>query len=291
MKFSLRQIEVFIAVARHENVSKAAEHLYMSQSAVSGSLKELEKHFNLQLFDRIGKRLQLNEHGKNLRAHSESLMAMANDIETELDQHSSLGKLTLGATLTIGDYLCAELIEAYLALAPQAKLKLNIANTHAIAQELLDFEIDVGLIEGEYQHPDLDIQPWRQDELVVFCATNHPLAQKHSVELKDLLLQEWILREQGSGTRQCFDNAMRGHLHALKIHLEFEHTEVIKRAVSRNMGISCLSKITLEHELQSGSLVALNCKELNLTRTLYLAIHRHKYHSPSIDAWLNICKI
>jgi len=291
MRYTLRQIEVFLAVAASENVSRAAEELSMSQSAASGALKELEHQFNVQLFDRIGKRLQLNEHGRQLRARAEALMARAGDMESELTSHSSLGNLTVGATLTIGNYLCVDLIDAYLERAPDARLNLKIANTQSIARELLDFDIDLGLLEGEIQHPDLLLSDWRGDELVCFCSPEHPYASRAELSERDLLEATWILREQGSGTRQTFERALHGIYPKLNIRLELEQTEAIKRAVRKNIGISCLSRIALIDEFRYGELMPLSTPSLNLERRLYIAIHRHKYRSPSIEAWFELCGV
>ena len=289
MRYSLRQIQVFLAIAHHENVSRAAEQLSLSQSAASGALKELESQFDVQLFDRIGKRLKLNEQGRLLRAKAESLMALATELQEGLMQHDALGNLKVGATLTIGNYLCVDLIEQYLAVAPQAHINLDIANTETITRELLNFDIDVGMLEGEIQHPDLDIRTWREDRLTCFCSPEHPMANKTTTDIDDLCSATWILREIGSGTRQTFDRVMQQHLPKLNITLELEQTEAIKRAVSKGLGISCLSEIALEDDFKRGNLVALEHSSLDFTRTLYLAVHRQKYRNASLEKWLTLC--
>ena len=289
MKYTLRQIQVFIAIAHSENVSRAAEQLSLSQSAASGALKELESQFDTQLFDRVGKRLKLNDTGRMLRPKAEGLMAMAAELEADLTQHNAVGNLNIGATLTIGNYLCVDIIERYLVQSPGTHINLDIANTEKIKRELLNFDIDVGMLEGEIQHPDLLIEPWRQDNLLCFCSASHPLADKTDVALNELLDATWVLREIGSGTRQSFDRAMHGHLPELNIALELEQTEAIKRAVSKNLGISCLSEIALQADIDAGNLVALPCAELDLNRTLYIARHRQKYLSASISRWLELC--
>ncbi|WP_370980318.1 LysR substrate-binding domain-containing protein [Agaribacterium sp. ZY112] len=290
MRYSLRQIEVFLAIAHHENVSRAAEQLALSQSAASGALKELENQFDVQLFDRIGKRLKLNEQGRLLRTKAESLLALATEVQEELSTDKALGNLQVGATLTIGNYLCVDLMEAYLQAAPEAHINLNIANTERIKHELLNFDIDIGMLEGEIQHPDLDIQAWREDKMVCFCSPEHKLAKKQQVSASELKQQSWILREIGSGTRQTFDRAMDKSAGKPQVRLELEQTEAIKRAVSKGLGISCLSEICLEEDFKHGNLVPLACNELDLSRTLYLAVHKHKYRNASLEQWLKLCQ-
>lgn len=289
MHYTLRQLEVFLAVARTENISRAAETLAMSQSAVSGALSELERHFDVLLFDRIGKRLQLNELGRVLWPQVESLLAKAADLEVALKQHSEIGNLNIGATLTIGNYIAVELIAQFMREQPGARVSLDVGNTAEIVRKVLSFEIDLGLIEGEMQHPDLDVAPWCEDELVVFCAPTHPLARKRELSDADLLGATWITRESGSGTRQAFEKAMFGLLHELNIMLELQHTEAIKRAVEAGLGIGCVSRVALREALSRQSLIELPVKHRDFRRYFYFVLHRHKYRSAGIQRWLDLC--
>lgn len=287
MKYTLRQIEVFLAVAHHQNVSRAAEQLSLSQSAASGALKELENQFEIQLFNRMGKRLQINEQGRLLRIKAESLLAMAAELENEFIKHNTLSQLNIGATLTIGNYLCVDLINLYLGEAPEAKIHLDIANTEHIKHALLNFDIDIGMLEGEIHHPDLDIWAWRDDELRCFCSPEHPLAHKKTLSMSDFINASWILREIGSGTRQTFDRAMAGHLSELNITLELEQTEAIKRAVAGQLGIGCISEIALAEDFDRGHFIELPSPMLTLSRTLYVAMHKHKFKTASLQRWLS----
>lgn len=289
MRYSLRQLEVFVAIAHQQNLTRAADELAMSQSAASSSLKELESQFGLQLFDRIGKRLQLNEQGRLLRPQAEALLAQARDFEQSLLQHAEAGPLNVGATLSIGNYLAVGLMAQYMERYPKASLQLDVANTRNIVERVLNFELDVGLIEGELNHPDLEILSWRQDELAVFCHPDHPLAQQSTVSDDDLRQARWILREAGSGTRQAFDRAMSGLLPDLTIAIELQHTEAIKRAVEAQLGIGCLSMITLTDAFNRGSLKRLQVPGRDFSRQLYLIIHKQKYRSAGINAWLSLC--
>ncbi len=291
MRYTLRQLQIFLATAHYKNITKAAESLSMSQSAASGALKDLESQFDIQLFDRIGKRLQTNELGERVRLKAESVLAQALELENELMQHQSLGTLKVGATLTIGNYLCVELINTYVKSATDAQVKLKVANTEKIAQEILNFDIDLGLIEGEFQHPDMDIITWKKDRLACFCHPNHPLAQKAHITEQDLLEAEWILREPGSGTRQTFDRAMAGIAPHLNITLELQHTEAIKHAVENNLGVSCLSEITLKNAFERGSLIPLKVESKDFSRNFYFIIHKQKYRSAGILAWMKLCGV
>ncbi|WP_444926364.1 LysR family transcriptional regulator [Microbulbifer sp. TRSA002] len=290
MRYTLRQLEVFLACAHHENVSRAAESLSMSQSAASTALKEFEQQFELRLFERTGKRLRLNELGRQLWPRAEELLERAQELEQTLATHRELGSLKIGATLTIGNYLAASVMARYMEEQPGTQVQLEVANTAAIAERVLNFELDLGLIEGEINHPDLEIIPWRHDELVVFCAPNHPLAKRKRLTDKDLLRATWLTRESGSGTRQTFERAMAGLLPQLHILLELQHTEAIKRAVEAGLGISCLSRVSLADALKRASLVELSVPHRDLHREFYFVLHRQKYRSAGIKRWLELCQ-
>lgn len=294
MRFTLRQLEVFIAIAQHNHLTRAAQALAMSQSAASSALKDLEQQFDVTLFDRNGKRLQLNDQGRLLLPKAESLLAQAQELQQQLSLHSAIGSIKVGATLSIGNYLAVPLMAEFMAQHPGTQVSLDVANTRQIVSELLDFQLDIGLIEGEINHPQLQVETWMDDELAVFCHPNHPLAtlqaQARGISLDDVIAQPWIVREQGSGTRQAFERAFHGHLPDLHILLELQHTEAIKRAVEAQMGIGCLSRITLQDAFSRGRLVQLHLPQLNLERTLYLAIHRQKFKTAGIQAWLQLCR-
>lgn len=290
MRFTLKQLQVFLAVANYENVSHAADELAMSQSAASTALKELERRFDVKLFDRIGKRLQLNEQGIALRPRALALVSQAAELETSLVQHSEITLLKVGATLTIGNYLAVEIMANFMQQHPAAKIDLNVENTAAIAAKVRNFELDIGLVEGELQEADLDVRQWRDDELALFCAPNHPLANNPRLSDADLLAARWIVREQGSGTRQAFDRAMTGILSKLDLRLELQHTEAIKRAVEKGLGIGCLSKITLQEAFERGTLVPLTAPHRNWLRKFYFILHRQKYLSNGVRSWMEHCQ-
>jgi len=290
MRYTLRQLEVFLAAAHLQNITRAAESLAMSQSAASSALKELEQQFDVLLFDRVGKRLQLNEQGRLIRPKAEALLAQAQDLEQALLEHAEAGPLKVGATLSIGNYLAVNIMANMIKKQPLAKVSLEVANTSSISQKVLNYELDIGLIEGELQHPELELIPWREDKLVVFCSPNHAFAKEAQLSDEQMSTADWILRETGSGTRQAFDRAMHGLLPQLNVNLELQHTEAIKRAVEANLGIGCLSEITLADAFERGSLVALATPQRDFSRQLYFILHKQKFRSAGIELWMQQCR-
>ena len=293
MRFTLRQLQIFLSVAHHQNLTKAANELAMSQSAASSALKELEERYDVQLFDRIGKSLQLNEQGQYVRNKAEALIAHAEELERSLLKHADAGPISVGATLSIGNYLAVRLIAKYMEINPDSHVGLHVANTQDIVEKVLNYDLDIGLIEGDINHHDLKVYPWMTDELAIFCRPEHPLAAKQQqhgcIQESDLIDAKWIMREPGSGTRQAFERVMHGIFPQLNIILELQHTEAIKRAVEAGLGIGCLSMITLEDAFERGSLVRLQLPDWNFERQLYLIIRKQKYLSTGVQSWMDYC--
>lgn len=290
MKYTLRQLEIFVVISRTESVSRAADALALSQSATSTALSELERQFDLQLFDRVGKTLRINEAGLQLLPKAVELLDRASEIENLLRGHVGFGYMKIGATLTVGNYLATMLVAKFLQDHPESRIQLQVHNTSTIVQQVVNHELDLGLIEGDCNHPDIEVQRWVADELVVFAAPNHPLAQLKAISVEQLLQEQWILREQGSGTRATFDRAFHNNNAALHIRLELEHTEAIKRAVESGLGVGCISRLALKDAFRRGSLVPLSTPELNLGRYFYFLWHKQKYQTTGMREFIMLCK-
>ncbi|WP_106418877.1 LysR family transcriptional regulator [Salinicola tamaricis] len=290
MRYTLRQLEVFVAIAQHQSVSRAAETLSLSQSATSAALAELERQFDCQLLDRIGKRLKLNALGFQLLPKAVALLDRGEEIEELLKGQRGIGSLEVGATLTIGNYLATLLISDFMQRYPESRVRLQVRNTASIVERIALHELDLGLIEGDCQHDDIVIQPWIDDDLTVFCSPRHPLAAEGSADIERLLRESWIMREVGSGTRRTLEHAMRHRRGRFDILLELEHTEGIKRAVESGLGIGCVSRLALRDAFRRGSLVPIATPELDLTRSFAFIWHRHKYLTTAMREFLRLCR-
>ncbi|HVU05528.1 MAG TPA: LysR substrate-binding domain-containing protein [Polyangiaceae bacterium] len=289
MRYTLRQLEVFLAVARGESVSRAGKELHLSQSAVSSALADLERQLDVSLFDRVGKKLRLSDTGRALRARALRVY----DEARELDQafgSSAADALRIGATLTVGNHVVPPLIARYLGEDPSRRATLHVENTEAIAAKVRNLEIDVGLVEGEVAHADLDITAFRDDELVVFASPSHPLAKRRSLGDDELRSAPWVLRERGSGTRQVFERAMTGLVPELRVVLEVQQPEAILGAVRAGLGLGCLSRITLEDPFKLRTLVPLRVRNRTFERKLYLVLHRKKLVGAGLTRFLEICR-
>ena len=290
MKLTLRQLEIFVAVARLQSVSRAADKLALSQSAASAALSELERQFDMQLFDRVGKRIRLNELGSSVLPHAAELIDRARELEGAFQAQDAAGELHVGATLTIGNYLGTLIVSDFMQCHPGSRVTLAVENTAHIIAKVASFELDLGLVEGRCQHPDIEVMHWGDDALDVFAAPDHPLAKKRRLTPTDFARADWIVREPGSGTRETFDLAVAGVLPSVNIKLELSHTEAIKRAVESGLGIGCISRLALREAFRRGSLVKLKTPFLKMDRQFLILVHKQKYRTSTSRQFITLCR-
>jgi DNA-binding transcriptional LysR family regulator len=277
MKISLRQIEIFLNVVKLQNLTNVAKELGLSQSAVSMSIKELETILGRKLFDRINKKLILNEIGRSFKEAVLPLYKQLNDIETEFQNSEDKGSVRVGASTTIIDYLMPTIVCEYMSKYPNVKIDLKEGNTKEIVQLVKEGKIDMGFIEGNVEDSEIIKESIGKDELVV-VSSNEELKNKE-FELNDIKDYRWVLREKGSGTREVFLNYIKPQKVKLNIFLELGHTESIKSLLLSKKPISCLSILAVSNEINSGSLFKVNIKDFNCTRDFFAIYHKDKYKS------------
>ena len=277
MRMTLRQLAVFVAVAQEGTVTKASDAVKLTQSAASMALADLEDGLGAPLFDRLGKRLQLNDLGRFLLPQALEILGRCDAFEQAAKGELQSIDLRLGATLTISDYLMPDLMADFLQVQPQAHLQLQVGNTRQMIEAVNQFQLDLALIEGSCHLPQLQCIHWRDDELAVCCSPNHPLAQLGRpltpADFESVAIQ-WILREEGSGTREVFYNAILKDLPDANIRLTLGHNEAILKIVAGGIGMSCISKLAIEPLLEKGQLVILETPFWQLTRPLFMLVHR-----------------
>ncbi len=286
MNISLRQIEVFLATANSGSVSRAAAKLFISQAAASMALKEFETQLGEKLFDRVGKRLILNESGRSMVAMAAEIVGRTQELAGYFADNQLSGNLVVGASSTIGNYVLPEYVASFIKINRGAKVQLEVGNTEEIIDKVAHFAVDVGFIEGSCCEPEIVVLPWRDDELAVFSAPQHDLAESGVVAISDLENCDWILREKGSGTREIFENQMNQLSMTINISLELGHTEAIKNAVSRGSGISCLSRCALQDLLRLREIELLATPFLDLRRKFCLIMHKKKYKTKILQSFL-----
>ncbi|WBA81796.1 LysR substrate-binding domain-containing protein [Endozoicomonas sp. GU-1] len=281
MHITLRQLEIFRAVAQYARVTGAAESLHISQPAASMALSELEKHLG-PLFDRNqGAGLKMNDSGRALLPKASELIDRAKELENQFagDGSYESGSLVLNASSTIGNNLLPKMLARFRESYPGIRIDLEIDNTRVIEQRLLDFNTDLAVVEGVCLHPDIEVTTWLEDELVIICSPDHPLANKGNIPLSSLANELWVLREPGSGTRELFDEMIATQLSSPKVAMVLNRSEAVKQAVSDGVGIACISSLAAKSTLDTGHMATIGVTGLNLKRHFYLLTHKRKYKS------------
>jgi DNA-binding transcriptional LysR family regulator len=277
---TLRQLEIFRAIAARQHVTAAAAELHLSQSAVSAALAELTERLGGPLFDRRGRRIVLNERGRRLQADAAELLQRAEELERRYRSDDAAGgRLRVGASSTIGMYLLPQLIGSFTAAHSNVQIDLEVANTGAIEAALVARTLDLGFIEGPSHHAEIEAQPWRDDELAVFVRSDDPWARKRRPTPAALAGARWVMREPGSGTREVFEAALRRLDLQVATAVTMGHSEAVKAGVRAGLGIGCLSTLALQNELATRQLVRLRVPELDLRRRLWRITRRGGYCS------------
>lgn len=269
MKYTLKQLLVFNAIANHESVSRATDELCMTQSAVSMSLAQLENLLDRPLFIRHGNRLTLSHWGRWLRPQARKLIQNAQQIDQGLkDQHLISGSLSLCASQTAAEHLLPKLISNIDSDFPELRINLSIENSEEVIRGLLHHEFELGIIEGRNDDSRVIQEAIFDDRLVIFTNVHHPYANAPKVNLAQLEQARWILREHGAGTRRIFESAVHGLIEQLDVWKEYESVPVIKELVKNGVYLGCLPLLDVQEEVGRGELIILNTPELNMQRSL-----------------------
>lgn len=282
---SLKKLQVFSSIAKHGNLTVAAAELYLSKAAVSQALAELETQLAVPLFDRIHPRLKLNEQGRLLQPLADEVLARVQDIEQLFGEPQRQGQLRVGASQTIGNYLLPSLLDAL----PPGQLKVSIDNSYSLCQQLLQFELDLALIEGENPYAELATVPWRHDEMILVTNPAHPLTLQAVVDYAQLNGQNWVLREAQSGSREQFNRYIAPNLQQLGAITELNSLEAVMGAVEAGLGLTLISAVAATDRVAQGRLIPISLPQ-PLQRQLKLVWHKQKYHSVLARQFIATCQ-
>jgi len=289
-----RRLQVFHTVARLLSFTKAAEALHMTQPAVTFQVRQLEEYFNTRLFDRTHNRITLTEVGEKVYQYAEEIFELYGQMENDVKEMTGdiNGVLLIGASTTIAEYMLPTLLGDFKTRYPDVKIRLKVSNTEEIVAMVENNVIDLGVVEAPVSNKSLAVELCSKDQLVAIAAPTHPLAQQQDVTPEELANYPFISREEGSGTREVIEKYFADaslSIYNLNIVMELGSSEAIKGAVASGMGVSILSRASIQKDLQLGSLTAIQLSPV-LERPFSFVHQKQKFRLRAIEELLNFAR-
>jgi len=286
---TLRHLNIFLCVCDEGNMTGAAEKLYIAQPSVSQAIAELEKHYQVKLFERLGRKLFITIAGQKLMTYARHIVNLAKEAEEVMREIHHNGVIRIGASVTIGACILHEIIGRFSRQNPAIKIISSVNNTTIIEGMLLADQLDLGLVEGKIHSPGMVSQPFMNDELVLVTSLSHPFAHKDRVQPADVNNMEFIVREEGSGTRELFEVVMRSKDLNWRIGGVYNNAETIKNAVSAGLGISVISRLAVQKEIKRQELKIVEIEDLHFKRQFSIVHHKNKYIVPAMYIFIQEC--
>jgi DNA-binding transcriptional LysR family regulator len=282
LHFTLRQLQVFAAVARQLSFSRAARELHLSQPAVSMQVKQLEAQAGLPLFEQLGKRLYLTEAGRALSRQVHTIQRQVEEVSQTLAALKGVNEGILDITLiSTAKYFAPRYLARFCAPYPGVKLKLTVCNRAGLLQRLLDNETDLAIMGHPPEGLDIVAEPFARNPHAVIAPPDHPLARARRIPWRRLANENFLIREPGSGTRLLMERVFHAHGMSVNATMEISSDETIKQATMAGMGIAFLSLNTVELEQQTGHLVVFDVVGMPVMRDWYI-VHRKDKRLPPV---------
>lgn len=286
-----RRLQVFHTVARLLSFTKAAETLHMTQPAVTFQVRQLEEYFNTRLFDRAHNRISLTDAGKKVYEYADRIFVFYAEMENAVREMTGdiSCALTIGASTTIAEYMLPALLGDFKENYPEITIHLKVSNSDGVLSMVENNTIDLGVVESSVANKNLVVENCRRDRLVAIVPPDHLLAERRVIELSELLEYPFICREEGSGTRAVIDRYLRRSSASLKIAMELGSPEAVKAAVEAGMGVSVVSRVTIQKELRLKTLVELEL-EPPLDRPFSFVHQKQKFRLRAMEKLLEFAR-
>jgi DNA-binding transcriptional LysR family regulator len=284
---TLKELNFFYKLSENPQVTQVASELNISQSAISLAIKSLESSLNEQLFDRIGKKLILNEKGKYFKEKTLSHYLALIDATTIFQENKLAGNIKIAASKTISNYIMPNVYYDFLSKYKDVKLDILTINSSKIIENILKSQLDIGLIEVDTQNSSLIKEKLGNDELIVVTSDKNYKKEAFI----DTIEKKWILREIGSGTREIFIHKIGEIAKELDIFIQLQDFEEIKTIVLNNPDtVTAISKVIVQKELEEKKLFEIKLKNLELKREFYLIYHKEKSKNLLFETFISFIK-
>lgn len=286
---TLEQLRIFVAVAEREHLTRGAQAVNLTQSAVSAAISALEGRYATKLFDRVGRRIVLTDAGRLFLAEARAVLAQASAAEKVLTDLADLsrGSLALAGSQTVANYWLPPLIQRYRERHPGISISLVIGNTDFVAARVREGTADLGFVEGDVEDAALAISPVAEDEMVLVAPVTHPWTWRAPREPGQLKAGPWVLREEGSGTRAIFESYLAGlglSFADLDVAFEFPSNEAVRAAVEAGSGAAVISRRVVGEGIGLGRLALI---DLPIPSRHFLALrHKERYAARAAQAFL-----
>lgn len=286
---TIRDLKIFIAVAECGKMNLAAKKLYISQPSVSQTIQELEKYYGVKLFERLSQRLYITDVGKELLPYAYHIVDSYNKAEEMLQHAGEQPVIRIGASITVGTCFLEGLVDT---VEKTIDIKINavIDNTTTIEHMVLNSALDIGIVEGMVESPDLIQIPLYEDELVIIAGKEHPFYTRKEIAIEELNGQSEASREDGSQTRNQYERLLAEKGIGLYQKWNSTNTEAIKNIVMQGKDIAILSRMLVEKEVRNGELSIVPVKDVQVKREINLIYHKNKFISRSLEEFIEICR-
>jgi DNA-binding transcriptional LysR family regulator len=287
---TLRHFRIFLTVCELGSMTAAAERLGMTQPPVSQSIAELERHYGVQLFERLGRKIRISPSGEILRSYAVETLRLVDEAERGLFDLQDAGSLRVGASMTVGSTILPSVLEGLRTQMPRLRLYMVVDNTAAVIGKLQSAELDIGFVEGMNEWSDITAEALYEDELVLICSPRHEFAAAGNIRAEALEGRGFVVREEGSGTREAFAAALSS------ADLRWEETgvangaEAIIELVSRGLGLAFISRLLVGDAVAAGRLVALHVEGLTIKRKFRIVRRRNKQVTEMMAAFIEGCR-
>ena len=284
---NIRKLEIFYRTAKCLNMSQVAKDMYISQPSISQCISEIESEVDAKLFDRIGKKLYLTHEGQIFYEYTRRILNIYEEgINVIRSSKSNKGKLVIGASTTIGTYIMPYIIHKFNQKEKDIEISMIIDNKQNIEELILNNKVDIAFIEGTVNSKEIILKDIWTDELVFISSINHEWNGKKYLDIEDLKNNKFIIREDGSGTRQRFEGFLENKDIKFNSYIELSNLEAILNYVKLNIGVSCVPYMSVLSEENSKSINVYRIKDHKINRSLYSAIHKDKYISKPIECFM-----
>lgn len=286
-----QHLQVFITVAEKKNFSRAAEEHYMTQPAVSQYIRALENQIGCRLLERSNKYVFLNKAGEIVFHHAKEILGLYESMQHLVDDltNKASGPLSIGASYTFGEYVLPRIIAKMREMYPAIEPTVTIGNTEKIAGMVGNLQLDIGIVEGNFKNNALIQEVFAKDAMVIAASPEHPLARTEHVDASKLARETWVVREDGSGTREATEKLFRQLAISPAELMCYSSTQPIKESVEAGLGISLISKWAVQKELRYGDLAIIHAEGLPFQR-VFSFIRQSRFETKALEIFMALLR-